>query len=165
MKLQDQDIESVLIKMPGDWVSQRTTYCIITKRIKTVQLKHSIQIIKNNKSTERFKNQLNYVLGYSYKYHPFKYRKIIYTYYSNQITPLYTQGIIQKKEGNILKEYNFILKKHYLKITYNKNHIHYTEYIYFINSKFYISIILIKSPNNYIAISFHSDIKINIKSQ
>jgi len=48
-----------------------------------------------------------------------------------------------------------------LKYKYKKNNILYDEALYFINSKFFLSTILIKNKNKYIAIAFTSYIQIS----
>lgn len=162
MKL--QNIEFILSNISGNWISQRTTYSIKTQEIKIAKLQNKIELIKSKEINKKYTNKLNYLISYYYQCYPINEQKIIYNYYITHTTPLFIQGIIRKEQKNVFKEYNFIFKKRYLKVTHSDNKINYTEYIYFINSKFYMSIILIKSNNSYVAISFHSDIKINIKS-
>lgn len=157
-----QRLEKLLNSMEGHWFSQKTTYYINTKRVKTNGIKNYTQFVSNQAFISG-DNQVNFSI-YLYKRHKKpNSEKIIYKYSITKISRFYIKGIIKKlyDNSNSSKQYTFIFYNNYLKIYLNQNNINYTEHIYFINSRFMISTTRTKLNNKYTAINFCSNIKIN----
>lgn len=157
-----EQLKSLIIEMEGNWSSHRTYYLLENKQIKTDHLNINIKLIKQQKNQlEEYKSYIpHYICSYSSLMH----RKIKYSYIIKAINNSYISGLIQKQYNNIWQKYSFTFFNNCLKISLKSDDIQYIEYMYFINSKLHISIILIKYNSSYTGISFHSNIKIQKKS-
>lgn len=144
LKLLSKNIE-------GNWLSYQSIYYLQAKKIK---------INKFQKNIERFVDHslLNY--SYIYKYKNLSSREIIYNYVVEN-HPKSKFGKLQKIYSNYIQTYELSLNNiNCIETKYLKHEIQYTEYTYIINKNLRISVIIIKKYNDYIAISFNSEIKI-----
>lgn len=133
----------------GNWLSHQSIYYLQAKKIK---------INKFQKNIDRFVDQS--LLNYSYIYKHLSSKEIIYNYV--------TENKQKSKSCKLQKIYSSYIQTYELSLNntncietqYLKNDIKYTEYTYIINKNLRISVVIIKKHNNYIAISFNSEIKI-----
>lgn len=151
LKSMSLQLKSLFNNIEGNWLYNKTIYYLDSKKI---------NINKSQKQITRLENLslLNNV--YICRYKNFSNKEIIYNYIS-RTNEYPTFGTLQKIYNNYIQEYEFQLNyNNNLKITYTKQNIKYIEYIYFINTNFRISIVIIKRLSKYIAICFNSEIKI-----
>ncbi|CCP38189.1 conserved hypothetical plastid protein (plastid) [Chondrus crispus] len=135
----------------GNWLSHQSIYYLQAKKIK---------INKFQKNIDRFVDQSLQNHSYICKYKNLSSREIIYNYVAEN-NPKSKSGILQKIYSSCIQTYKLSLNNtNCIEIKYLKNGIQYTEYTYIINKNLKISVIIIKKNNNYIAISFNSEIKI-----
>lgn len=150
-------LESSLNSVEGRWISQRTIYYFDKRQIESKKIYIDIKKIED---VER-NNETDTII-YSYKYIYENQSSIVYNYIINTRS-IGNCGIISKISNKTKKQYEFIFYNKCLKIQYIKDSTMYTEYAYLINSRFKISVVIIKHNNNYVAISYNSDIKIKDK--
>lgn len=144
-------LKSLFENVEGSWLYNKTIYYLDAKKI---------NINKSQKQITKLKNLSLLNNRYICKYKNFSNKEILYNYISTT-NGCSTFGKLQKIYNNYIQEYEFQLNyNNNLKITYTKQNIKYTEYIYSINTNFRISIVIIKRLNKYIAICFNSEIKI-----
>nr|QCI07408.1 hypothetical protein [Leiomenia cribrosa] len=155
-----QTLNLLFKEIEGSWIYNQTFYCLINKVIKIN--KYKMNIIKLNS----FENQKNFNKfdknNYIYEYGKPQQGKVIYKYKDIKYSKN-TSCFIERIDDPISIKYNMQLyEKNYLKINCKTEKINYSEYIYAINKNLRISFILVKKFNKCIAISFTSQIKINI---
>nr|YP_010198972.1 hypothetical protein LK147_pgp119 [Hydropuntia urvillei]UAD88421.1 hypothetical protein [Hydropuntia urvillei] len=143
--------KNILNKLEGTWICQRTNYYIDNNKIndyqKEIQIK-KIHTINNLKAKDYFFD----------KYQIFN-KNIQYLFFQPNKSEL---GKVQQIINNQIKYYKFkICTSNYIKIEFIKTNVIYYEYIYFINSRFRITICILKKNYKYLAISFISEIKIS----
>ena len=157
-----QKLEELLKSMEGHWFSQRTTHYINTKRVTTNEVKNYTKLVTTQEAL-LIGNQINFNIHLNNKSKELNNRKIIYRYIITKISELHIQGVIEKSYANSRpsKKYTFVFFKNYLKIYLSQHDINYIGYIYFINSKFIISATRTKFKNQYTALNFCSNIKID----
>nr|AOM64533.1 hypothetical protein Riqu_054 [Riquetophycus sp.] len=147
-------LKSFLFNMPGNWICQKTLYCIKNSEIRSHQIKININTLTNNSN-----NNEETIIQHYYQYSILN-KNIIYKYIQDK-DQFNIKGILYRIYNNTKSEYKFELHNGYLKLQSGKDDLKYTEYMYCVNSKFIISIVVIKINQNYIAVGFNSNIKIN----
>nr|QVY58393.1 hypothetical protein [Kappaphycus striatus] len=147
-----QILQKIVNTLEGQWLSQKTIYDLINKKMDVQNSNINISLIK-------FTN-ISVNLAYICEYKNINTQKITYNYITqNQQLPIV--GKIEKANNYTVIEYIFKLRdKKNLKIQYYNKTVLYTEYIYFVNQNFKLSVVIIKKENKYIAVCFLSDIKI-----
>nr|YP_010986205.1 chromophore lyase CpcS/CpeS-like protein [Polyopes affinis]WOL37123.1 chromophore lyase CpcS/CpeS-like protein [Polyopes affinis] len=153
MKVQ---LNTFLQIMEGNWISQKTTYFLKNNQVYLNQFKYILDIstdltFNNNVNQENFGH-------FNLEYHKNNIKlkdNYIFTY-TNQND----LGLIKKKTRKKLSNYQYsIYASNCLMIKHKDKNVEYIEYIHKINSKFIISMALLKKSDKYIAISCSSNIK------
>nr|YP_009731945.1 hypothetical protein [Gracilaria edulis]QHS70557.1 hypothetical protein [Gracilaria edulis]UAD85577.1 hypothetical protein [Gracilaria edulis] len=147
--------KNILNKLEGKWIYQRTDYYTNNKKINYYQ--KEIQIEKKCNI-----NQLYQEEHLIYKYEIFNREtneKIDYIFFKPNKSNF---GKIHRINNNCINYYRFIIYScNSIKIESVQQNLIYKEYIYLINSKFRISICILKKNHKYLATSFVSEIKIS----
>nr|YP_009244474.1 hypothetical protein Gchil_055 [Agarophyton chilense]AMK96716.1 hypothetical protein Gchil_055 [Agarophyton chilense]ASP44611.1 hypothetical protein [Agarophyton chilense]UAD84355.1 hypothetical protein [Agarophyton chilense] len=146
--------KNILDKLVGKWIHQRTNYFIHNQQINYHQEEINLKEIKNISISKKDNN-----LFYQYELSNNINDQKIYYIFSKEEQSKFGQA--HKITNNEVKYYRFIIHTHNcIKIESAKADISYNEYIYLINSKFKITISILKRGQKYLAISFISEIKI-----
>nr|YP_010198185.1 hypothetical protein LK226_pgp121 [Gracilaria ornata]UAD86601.1 hypothetical protein [Gracilaria ornata] len=147
--------ENILNKLEGKWICQRTNYFIHHNQVSYDQKKIKLKQIHNINISPKEDNTV-----YHYQLHnPENNQKIYYLFFKKEQSKF---GKLHKITNDQIKYYRFKIYTHNcIKIESVKEKIVYYEYIYFINSKFTITISVLKENQKYLAISFISGIKIS----
>ena len=160
--MEKTQLEFFLYHMDGNWISHKTIYYLKNKTFTNNQAKIRINITKKHSNQLLTNENINIE---QFHQHNILNKNIIYKYNIETKDKLHTTGKLEKINNDVHKEYLFNFQDSCLKLQKKIKNINYTEYIYFINKKFILAIIIIKKQQNYIAVGFNSNIKINENSQ
>lgn len=134
----------------GNWITQKSIF-ILKHNIKHISQK-KIKITTSEDFNDFYIHKLNSTINNQNDYSNYTHLHFINNYFNKQNCSLINTYKIQRINQNLLKIYRNL-----------KNDLTYTEYIYFINNNFNISISFMKKNNKYLATIFTSYIKINNK--
>nr|YP_009511034.1 hypothetical protein [Hydropuntia rangiferina]AXI96707.1 hypothetical protein [Hydropuntia rangiferina]UAD87390.1 hypothetical protein [Hydropuntia rangiferina] len=147
--------KNILNKLEGKWIYQRTDYYANNKNTNYYQ--KEIQIKKKRNINQLYSEEH---LTYNYQIsNREKNEEIDYIFFKPNKSNF---GKIHRITDDSINYYRFIIYScNSIKIESVQQNLIYNEYIYLINSKFRISICILKKNHKYLAISFISEIKIS----